>query len=92
LHTALMQLARSQPELMDSPTASKSSCRGISSQSDGTPRWTVRRLTPTECERLMGLPDGWTVVEGWKTRSASTPTDTDAAEMPSSSPSQNGSG
>jgi site-specific DNA-cytosine methylase len=20
----------------------------------------VRRLTPTECERLMGLPDGWT--------------------------------
>jgi site-specific DNA-cytosine methylase len=22
----------------------------------------VRRLTPTECERLQGLPDGWTVV------------------------------
>jgi len=22
--------------------------------------YTVRRLTPTECERLMGLPDGWT--------------------------------
>ncbi len=21
---------------------------------------TVRRLTPLECERLMGLPDGWT--------------------------------
>lgn len=21
----------------------------------------VRRLTPTECERLMGLPDGWTI-------------------------------
>jgi site-specific DNA-cytosine methylase len=20
----------------------------------------IRRLTPTECERLMGLPDGWT--------------------------------
>lgn len=22
--------------------------------------YTVRRLTPTECERLMGFPDGWT--------------------------------
>lgn len=25
----------------------------------------VRRLTPTECERLMGWPDGWTISEGW---------------------------
>lgn len=24
----------------------------------------VRRLTPTECERLQGFPDGWTLVEG----------------------------
>lgn len=24
--------------------------------------WAVRRLTPTECERLMGLPDGWTAI------------------------------
>lgn len=24
-------------------------------------RYIVRRLTPTECERLMGLPDGWTI-------------------------------
>lgn len=23
----------------------------------------VRRLTPTECERLMGWPDGWTVLD-----------------------------
>lgn len=22
----------------------------------------VRRLTPTECERLQGFPDGWTAV------------------------------
>jgi DNA (cytosine-5)-methyltransferase 1 len=27
---------------------------------------TVRRLTPLECERLMGLPDGWTAPEGVK--------------------------
>jgi DNA (cytosine-5)-methyltransferase 1 len=26
----------------------------------------VRRLTPTECERLQGFPDGWTAVEGQK--------------------------
>ncbi len=26
----------------------------------------VRRLTPIECERLMGLPDGWTAPEGVK--------------------------
>lgn len=25
-------------------------------------RWAVRRLTPTECERLQGFPDGWTLV------------------------------
>ena len=24
----------------------------------------VRRLTPVECERLQGWPDGWTLVEG----------------------------
>jgi site-specific DNA-cytosine methylase len=24
---------------------------------------TVRRLTPTECERLQGLPDGYTAIE-----------------------------
>lgn len=24
--------------------------------------WAIRRLTPTECERLQGFPDGWTQV------------------------------
>lgn len=27
--------------------------------------WIVRRLTPTECERLQGYPDGWTDLGGW---------------------------
>lgn len=31
--------------------------RGGDSMSDDL---TVRRLTPTECERLQGFPDGWT--------------------------------
>lgn len=30
-----------------------------------TLRWIVRRLTPTECERLQGFPDGWTDIGDW---------------------------
>lgn len=28
-------------------------------------RWIVRRLTPTECERLQDYPDGWTDLGSW---------------------------
>jgi DNA (cytosine-5)-methyltransferase 1 len=37
-------------------------CSGIEAASVAwePPAWAVRRLTPLECERLMGLPDGWT--------------------------------
>lgn len=28
-------------------------------------RWIVRRLTPMECERLQGFPDGWTDIGDW---------------------------
>lgn len=28
-------------------------------------RWIVRRLTPTECERLQGFPNGWTDIGEW---------------------------
>ena len=31
--------------------------------SDEGTRYVVRRLTPLECERLQGFPDGWTDVE-----------------------------
>lgn len=31
----------------------------------------VRRLTPTECERLQGLPDGWTATSGGRPQSDS---------------------
>lgn len=30
-----------------------------------TTQWIVRRLTPTECERLQGYPDGWTDIGEW---------------------------
>ena len=32
----------------------------VYSPSVAIPPATVRRLTPTECERLQGFPDGWT--------------------------------
>ena len=28
----------------------------------------IRRLTPAECEVLMGWPKGWTIAKGWKVR------------------------
>lgn len=31
-------------------------------EGDDLKSYTVRRLTPTECERLQGFPDGWTDV------------------------------
>ena len=31
--------------------------------------WAVRRLTPTECERLQGFPDGWTQIP-WRGKPA----------------------
>ena len=33
-------------------------------QEEGS-NWIVRRLTPLECERLQGFPDGWTDIP-WK--------------------------
>ena len=35
-----------------------------------TPAMQVRRLTPTECERLQGFPDGWTQIP-WRKKTAS---------------------
>ena len=33
---------------------------GVSAMRNGNPGYSVRRLTPTECERLQGFPDNWT--------------------------------
>jgi site-specific DNA-cytosine methylase len=46
-----------QPSALD-PTLAQSQC-DLSQM-----RYIVRRLTPTECERLMGLPDGYTIPTG----------------------------
>ena len=58
-----------------SPTLTKHNLDSRSPQSEEQQRivgavheatTSVRRLTPVECERLMGLPDGWTAPEGVK--------------------------
>ena len=42
--------------------ASVRAASGGSSRTYVAPQMAVRRLTPTECERLQGLPDNWTLV------------------------------
>jgi DNA (cytosine-5)-methyltransferase 1 len=45
-------------------TAAIRAASGGSSRSylAAAPDWVVRRLTPVECERLQGFPDGWTAI------------------------------
>ena len=45
---------------------------------DGT-RYIVRRLTPLECERLQGYPDGWTDIGEWTDSKGKTKQASDAA-------------
>lgn len=54
----------------------------VQSETISPSSWTVRRLTPTECERLMGWPDGWTVVEGWRKSSARSASTSALAPIP----------
>lgn len=42
----------------------KATDRGVRVVESPPPTWRVRRLTPIECERLQGFPDGWTDVPG----------------------------
>ena len=43
------------------------------------PRYIVRRLTPLECERLQGFPDGWTDIGKWTDSKGKTRKSSDAA-------------
>ena len=57
--------ALSPQEPTDSQMESKSSYKDTSESSERMAGQSVRRLTPTECERLMGWPDGWTISKAW---------------------------
>lgn len=37
----------------------------VTNKAEKSIHWIVRRLTPTECERLQGYPDGWTDIGEW---------------------------
>lgn len=47
--------------------------------SDASEGYIVRRLTPLECERLQGFPDGWTDIGDWIDSKGKTRQTTDAA-------------
>jgi hypothetical protein len=59
LQTALEALAQSSPP--SDTTAGPSEPKALTGDTSSS----VRRLTPVECERLMGWPDGWTIVKSW---------------------------
>lgn len=48
----------------------------VADKSEG---YAVRRLTPLECERLQGFPDGWTDIGDWVDEKGKTRQTTDAA-------------
>ncbi len=63
-HHAQIFIAQEEPiaydEYNDSVSEIHQTLRAGTKQSTGVLSSTVRRLTPTECERLQGFPDGWT--------------------------------
>lgn len=62
-------MASSQPnaeiyqDLSPTLTAASGGNNGDGSENLAVTHQLVRRLTPLECERLMGFPDGWTAIE-----------------------------
>lgn len=47
------------------PCGGDSTKANVIAELKSTVRWIVRRLTPTECERLQGFLDGWTDIGDW---------------------------
>jgi len=56
-------MAVSYDEYNDSIAETHHTLRAGTKQSTGVITSVVRRLTPTECERLQGFPDGWTDIQ-----------------------------
>ena len=55
-------------EFNDSVSETHHTLRAGTKQSTGVLTSSVRRLTPVECERLQGFPDGWTEGQSDSTR------------------------
>ena len=56
-----------------------SAAHNINSNNVVRTRYIVRRLTPLECERLQGYPDGWTDIGEWTDSKGKTKQSSDAA-------------
>lgn len=70
-YTAIMMHQNASGEVRTSEivhtlsTNANASGRNTPILAEKTIRWIVRRLTPVECERLQGYPDGWTDIGEW---------------------------
>ena len=56
-------VATAYDEYNDSVAETHHTLRAGTKQSTGVITSVVRRLTPLECERLQGFPDGWTDIQ-----------------------------
>jgi DNA (cytosine-5)-methyltransferase 1 len=61
-HTGPLDTDGSTQAVCTARVPSQSRACGTTGQPKVQPEWRVRRLTPTECERLQGFPDGYTAI------------------------------
>lgn len=65
-YTAIVTYSeQSHGEYKENDVASTMSARQYKSATDLVATDVIRRLTPLECERLQGFPDGWTDIGDW---------------------------
>ena len=65
-YTAIVTYSeQSHGEYKENDIASTMSARQYKSATDLVATDVIRRLTPLECERLQGFPDGWTDIGDW---------------------------
>ena len=67
------------PTLTTTHDGAPAVCYGINGNNVVRTRYIVRRLTPLECERLQGYPDGWTDIGEWVDSSGKKRKTSDAA-------------
>ncbi len=71
-HTANRR-APTDPTTETNPGSTQNEQHPLPASCRGEPHWLVRRLTPTECERLQGFPDDWTLPTAPDTPPSETP-------------------
>ena len=67
------------PETNGTLQAKSTGCQSLNLNNVVREAMTVRRLTPLECERLQGFPDGWTDIGRWNSSKGKRRNTTDSA-------------